>query len=117
MFVLVMVVSRSSGVGRRLDGGHAQVDCLAGLSDHRDGLGDLFLVLGGEVVEVGFDSADQGAQLADLLVAGAELGAGPVLNVGRGLQTFAVGEQLLQVRADPVDGLADALCGGQILMP
>jgi hypothetical protein len=87
----------SSGAGGRADAGHAEVDELAGLADHRDRVVDQRLVVLGEVTEVGLDAADQLPQLGDLLLTWGELGFGPVLQVGGGLDAFPVGEQLLQV--------------------
>src|SRR6266571_7728831 len=92
-----LVTVRSSGFGGRADGGHAEADQLAGLADHRDRVGDPGPVLLGEVGDVGLDTADQVPQLGDLFLARGELGFGPVLQVGGGLDLFAVGEQLLQV--------------------
>jgi hypothetical protein len=43
---------------RRFDAGHAEVDG-AGSAQRRDGVADLLLLFAGEVVEVGFDAADE----------------------------------------------------------
>jgi hypothetical protein len=94
---VVVVTGSSSSLGGRADGGHAEVDELAGLTDHGDRLGDQGLVLFGKPVDVGFDAADQVPQLADFLLAWGELVFGPVLQVGGGPDSFPVGEQLLQV--------------------
>src|SRR5260370_5776513 len=92
-----VVTGWSSGLGGRADRGHAEADELAGLADHGDCVGDQGLVLLGKVLDVGLDAADQLPQLGDLFLARGELGFGPVLKVGGGLDPFPVGEQLLQV--------------------
>jgi len=92
-----VVMGRSSGAGGRADAGHAEVDELAGLADHGDRIVDQGLVVLSELTEVSFYAADQLPQLGDLFLARGELGFGPVLQFGGGLDPLAVGEQLLQV--------------------
>src|SRR6266702_743764 len=123
--VSALVMVWSSGFGGRADGGHAEADELAGLADHRDRVGDPVTVLLGEVGDVGLDTADQVPQLGDLFLARGELGSGPVLQFGGGLDLFPVGEQLLQVglelgqvgrvAADPVDSGPDPLFGDAVV--
>ena len=70
---------------------------MPGLADHGDCLGDQRLVLVIKLADVGFDAADEVAELADLLLARGDLVLGPLLQVGRGTHPLPVGQQLLEV--------------------
>jgi hypothetical protein len=60
-------------------------------------LGDLIPFGVGEVVGVVLYAPDQHAELLDLGLAWGGLGLGPVFEVGRGNDSFAVGEEPVQV--------------------
>ena len=58
---------------------------------------DLVAFVGGEVVEAGADPGDETADPGDLLLGGGGFGAGPVVEVGGGEQSFPVAEQVIEV--------------------
>jgi hypothetical protein len=88
----------SSVPGRGPDGGHAEHDGLPGGADRGYCPLDLRPVLLAEGFQIGFDPADQFPDLTDLLVGPVGLCACLRLEIGRGAQALAVGQQLLQGR-------------------
>jgi hypothetical protein len=64
-----------------------------------DGLVDVGALAVGELVAVGLDVGDQPPDPGDLLFRGHRLGAGPVVEIGCGEESFAASEQVVEVGA------------------
>ena len=101
------------------DGGHAEVDGLAGAADNLHGFGDLAPVGFAERLEVVFGPADELAQPGDLRVRGHGLGPGPVVEVGGGADAFAVAQQGVEVVAQlgQVGGVGAEVAAAQAAEP